>query len=121
GCRKQSSVWSFTMPTACMKEYIIVPPTKVKPSFFNCLLMLSLNAVEAGTSACVFQWFTIGFPSTKRHMYSENVPYSACIFKKAWALVTTLLIFRLFRTIPASLQSLSRSEEHTSELQSRFD
>src|SRR5699024_3698248 len=32
-----------------------LPPTKVKPSFFNCLLMLSLNAVEAGTSACVFQ------------------------------------------------------------------
>ena len=43
--RKQSVVWSFTMPVACMCAYMIVDPTKVKPRFFKSLLMLSDNGV----------------------------------------------------------------------------
>ena len=33
--RKQLRSWSFTMPTACMKAYMIVVPTNLKPRFFR--------------------------------------------------------------------------------------
>ena len=37
--RKQSTVWSLTMPTACINAYIVVGPTKRKPRFFMSLLI----------------------------------------------------------------------------------
>jgi hypothetical protein len=37
------------MPVACIKEYIIVGPTKVKPRFFMSELIFRERSVEDGT------------------------------------------------------------------------
>ena len=34
-CRKQSVVWSLTIPTACMNAQVIVGPTKIEPALLQ--------------------------------------------------------------------------------------
>ena len=63
--RKQSTVWSLTMPTDCMSAYIVVGPTKRKPRFFMSLLIATeiggLRGQRVERSRCRF---TIVVPST---------------------------------------------------------
>ena len=49
-CRKQSVVWSLTIPTACMNAQVIVGPTKLNPRSFKSLLIISDFSVLAGSS-----------------------------------------------------------------------
>src|SRR5512145_731995 len=76
--RKQSVVWSSTMPTVCMKAYTIVGPMKRKPRFFRSFESAFESGVSAGSSASERQAFTIGFPSTNAHRYASKLPCSCC-------------------------------------------
>ncbi|MOA66777.1 hypothetical protein D3C78_1936540 [compost metagenome] len=51
GRQAQPLMWSLTMPTACMKAYIVVGPTNVQPRFFNA----RDSAADAGEVGFRFQ------------------------------------------------------------------
>src|SRR5699024_12759775 len=53
-------------------------------------------------------------------LVNQNAPTSQCRFKKTWSSSTTRAKYRFIHSNPGSVV-LARSEEHTSELQSRFD
>jgi hypothetical protein len=45
---KQVSIWSFTIPVACICAYITVEPTNLNPLFFRSFEILSEISVVAG-------------------------------------------------------------------------
>src|SRR3989338_3393172 len=104
-CLKQSVVWSFTMPVACISAWQMVLPANLKPRRFNSLLIASDSGVLAGISARLRQALCHGLPSTKRQMKASKLPNSFCTSRNFCALVTAAPTFRRLRTIPGSCSS----------------
>ena len=53
------------MPVACMKAYMMVEPTNLKPRPFRSLDSASDTSVRAGTAALARGRLRTGLPSTK--------------------------------------------------------
>jgi hypothetical protein len=62
------TVWSFTIPVACMWAYMMVLPTNLKPRLLRSLLIASDSLVLAGTCFIAFQEFCMGLPPVNRQM-----------------------------------------------------
>jgi hypothetical protein len=90
------------MPVACIWEYTIVEPTNLNPLFFKSLLIRSDSSVFAGISFRDSNLLWIGLLPVNFHMYVLKVPNSFLTSIKAFAFVTALSIFNLFRIIPLS-------------------
>ncbi len=71
-CRWQPTRWSFTIPTACMKAWMIVGPQKENPSAFNALPIRFETSVFGEDLARLRAWPWIGRPSQNSHRKREK-------------------------------------------------
>src|SRR4029079_16684445 len=64
-CRKHPARWSFTIPVACMKAYMMVVPTNLNPRVLRSFDRASDTSVRVGTSPRYLRLPWSGFPPTK--------------------------------------------------------
>src|SRR5262245_16761159 len=107
----QPSRWSFTSPIACMKAYIVVGPTKVKPSVrsaFESARELSVS-VSFTTAPRVRRRGRSRAGGSKRHTKAASEPWRSIRRAACLALWMADSIFARWRTMPASPSSRTTS------------